>query len=233
MTLIAIATRNAHKYREIREILGGNFEFLNLLDFGDVPEVEEDVPSFAGNAVKKARTLAEWIEKCPSANLENVLRGVSSVYVLADDSGLEVDALNGAPGVHSARFANIGTAVKGNAPDASNNAKLLDLLKPVAAEKRTARFRCVLAIVEARLAAVEDRLPSEKLSEPMVFEGTCEGKIASAPGGQGGFGYDPLFIADGQTRSFAELGEAVKNSFSHRARALEKLRGFLREISLD
>jgi XTP/dITP diphosphohydrolase len=227
MTAIAIATRNAHKTREIQEILDGDLHFLNLLQFGNLPGVEEDAPTFAGNAAKKAQALAQWIANRPDADLESVLSRISSVYVLADDSGLEVDALGGAPGVHSARFAAIGTGQKGNSSDASNNAKLLDLLKDVPAEKRTARFRCVLAIIEARLTCAGHSSPSKELLEPLYLEGACEGRIAFAPSGTEGFGYDPLFVPEGQTRSFAELGGNVKNSLSHRAVALRKLRQFL------
>ena len=153
-------------------------------------------------------------------------RGVSSQrsesqkgFVLADDSGLEVDALGGAPGVHSARFAALDGAGQGNSHDADNNAKLLRLLKNVPLEKRTARFRCVLA-----LASVERRTSSVEGRELQLLEGVCEGQIGFEPRGQGGFGYDPLFIPTGFTQTFAELGGEIKNRLSHRAKALAKLK---------
>ena len=139
--------------------------------------------------------------------------------MIADDSGLEVDALNGAPGVHSARFAALDSAKSGNTPDADNNAKLLRLLKNVPPEKRTARFRCVIALAETH--------PPSSTLHPQIFDGACEGRIIFEPRGNNGFGYDPLFMPDGFERTFAELGEDVKNQLSHRARALEKLKGFL------
>jgi XTP/dITP diphosphohydrolase len=144
--------------------------------------------------------------------------------VLADDSGLEVDALSGAPGVHSARFAAIGAGPRGASPakiganssDADNNAKLLDLLKDVPMPQRTARFRCVLSVIQVK--------PPQPSAAGHLFEGVCEGRIALEPRGRGGFGYDPLFVPTGYQLSFAELGDDVKNKISHRAQALEKLK---------
>ena len=133
MTTLLIATRNRHKADEIRGILGGDFHFLALNDFPNAPKVVEDATTFAGNATKKAVELARWISNSPPT------------FVLADDSGLEVDALNGAPGVHSARFA-ANDKVSGNSSDAANIEELLRLLKDVPVEKRTARFRCVIAL---------------------------------------------------------------------------------------
>ena len=147
-----IATRNRHKVGEIRAILGGSFQFLTLNDFPDAPEVVEDAPTFAGNATKKAVELAKWLAvKHSTSNSDKSRAGIqhpTSNFVLADDSGLEVDALDGAPGVHSARFAAVDSAKSGNTPDADNNAKLLRLLKDIPPEKRTARFRCVIALVQ-------------------------------------------------------------------------------------
>ena len=131
-----IATRNAHKVGEIRAILGGRFQILTLEDFPQAPKVVEDADTFAGNAAKKAMELARWIGSKSDAESAKV------DFVLADDSGLEVDALNGAPGVYSARFAALDQHE--NSPDAANNAKLLKLLKDVPREKRTGRFRCGL-----------------------------------------------------------------------------------------
>ena len=211
MTTLIVATRNAHKTGEIRAILGDGFRVLCLKDFPDAPNAVEDADTFAGNAAKKASTLADWLH----INAPDELRGDNS-FVLADDSGLEVDALNGAPGVHSARFAALDSGAPGNSSDAANNAKLLRLLKDVPAEKRTARFRCVLALAEIS--------PSSAGRPPQFFEGACEGRIEFTPSGGGGFGYDPLFVPDGFTQSFAELGEDVKNRLSHRARALARFR---------
>ncbi len=213
MKTLIIATRNAHKVGEIRAILGESFQFLTLNDFPDAPKVIEDADTFAGNAMKKAVELAEWL----AAGISNFKFQIpGSNFILADDSGLEVDALNGAPGVHSARFAALDKSE--NSSDADNNAKLLRLLENVPTEKRTARFRCVIALVEInRQSAIANR---------QLFDGACAGKIILEPGGQNGFGYDPLFVPHGFTQTFAELGEDVKNKLSHRAQALEKLRRF-------
>ena len=226
MTTLLIATRNAHKAGEIQAILGAQFRFLTLNDFSAAPPVIEDAPTFAGNAAKKAVELAKWLRDS-SAATDN-----SSLFVLADDSGLEVDALNGAPGVHSARFARSadGSSVcsAGNSPDADNNAKLLRLLKEVPLEKRTARFRCVIALVPVPEEKIESASPVCYADEfaAQLFDGVCEGRIQLAPRGHGGFGYDPLFVPDGFAKSFAELGEDVKNKLSHRAKALAKLKEF-------
>jgi XTP/dITP diphosphohydrolase len=219
VTKLVIATRNAHKVQEIRAILGGAFECLNLRDFPSAPEAIEDANTFEGNAAKKAATLASWLSSQNSAG----------AVVLADDSGLEVDALNGAPGVHSARFAaldNPALAPDKNAPDHANNEKLLRLLVEVPTEKRTARFRCVLALiaVPATTKSIGDLSKTARF-----FSGACEGRIAFAPSGRDGFGYDPLFIPLGHEQSFAQLGEDMKNGLSHRAKALEQLRQYLLE----
>ena len=231
MTTLLIATRNAHKVGEIRAILGAQFQFLTLNDFPDAPKVVEDAPTFAGNAAKKAMELAKWMAgKHSSSNIEHP----TSNFVLADDSGLEVDALNGAPGIHSARFAALDRSAGGspadswNSPDADNNAKLLRLLEDVPAEKRTARFRCIIALVGVPEGKIEVASPVCYADEfePRTFDGACEGRILFAPRGKNGFGYDPLFVPVGNEQTFAELGEDVKNKLSHRARALEKLKTF-------
>jgi XTP/dITP diphosphohydrolase len=150
--------------------------------------------------------------------------------VLADDSGLEVDALNGAPGVHSARFAAVDALQDGNTPDADNNAKLLRLLRDVPAETRTARFRCVLAltpVVSEPVASASPVCYAGEAPQTQIFDGACEGRIDFAPSGHGGFGYDPLFIPNGYKQSFAELGASVKDRISHRAQALGKLKQWL------
>jgi len=214
---ILIATRNAHKVQEIRAILGGQFQFLTLDDFPNAPKVIEDKDTFAGNAAKKSGELAGWMEKKETA----------PDFVVADDSGLEVDALNGAPGVYSARFAAMNS--KENAPDADNNSKLLRLLKEVPTEKRTARFRCVIALTPMAADKVESASPvcyAEETEQTQWFDGACEGKIIFEARGKNGFGYDPLFVPVGFDATFAELGEDVKNKISHRSKALEKLKTF-------
>jgi XTP/dITP diphosphohydrolase len=216
VTTIVIATRNAHKVGEIRAILGGACQILTLNDFPDPPKVVEDADTFAGNATKKAVELARWL-----AVTFPPTRHSSPLFVLADDSGLEVDALDGAPGVHSARFAAPDRSADGlsaNSPDADNNAKLLRLLKDVPLEKRRARFHCVIALV-----AIDSQ---SAIRNPQLFDGACEGRIGFAPRGRNGFGYDPLFVPVGFEQSFAELGEDVKNKLSHRAKALGKLKAF-------
>jgi XTP/dITP diphosphohydrolase len=224
---LLIATRNAHKVGEIRAILGEKFSYLTLDDFPGSPKVVEDAGTFAGNATKKAVELARWLSSRHSPLVPR------HFFVLADDSGLEVDALDGAPGVHSARFAALDSRKPGNSPDAENNAKLLRLMKDVPTEKRSARFRCVLALTPVQPETRDPR--PETTASPVcyadelelqteIFDGTCEGRIDFAPRGQGGFGYDPLFIPNGFEQSFAELGEDAKNRISHRSKALAKLK---------
>ena len=203
---LLIATRNTHKVGEIRAVLGGRFRYLTLAALPGAPSVIEDADTFAGNAAKKAGELMRWLLATDPLPEEQ------RVFVLADDSGLEVDALGGAPGVHSARFAALDSGRPGNSTDADNNARLLRLLKDVPLQRRTARFRCVLALVRGKDARAE------------LFDGVCEGRLEFAPRGGGGFGYDPLFVPDGFRETFAELGEAEKNKISHRARALAKLK---------
>jgi len=223
MTMLLIATRNAHKIEEIRAILGEGFRYLTLRDFPAAPTIVEDADTFTGNAMKKATGLARWL-----GTTRDLETGTPDVLVLADDSGLEVDALGGKPGVHSARFAALDSSQPGNSPDAENNAKLLRLLKDVPPERRTARFRCVLALTPVVAAIAQSASPVCYLDEfelqTTLFEGSCEGRIDFAPRGQGGFGYDPLFVPDGFTQSFAELGEEVKNRISHRSKALAQLK---------
>ncbi len=186
---LLVSTRNAHKVSEIRAILGENFEVLDLSAAPKVPEIEETGVTFEENATLKA----------VAASL--VFEG----WVIADDSGLEVDALDGAPGVYSARYA----GEQGN--DAANNALLLKNLAGVRGKDRSARFRCVIVLARA----------GRKLA---VFSGAVEGVVINGPKGEGGFGYDPLFVPDGHCETFAQLDAKVKNILSHRARALEKLR---------
>jgi XTP/dITP diphosphohydrolase len=220
MKCLLIATRNTHKVREIRSVLGETFQYATLSEYPDAPEIEENAHTFGGNSTKKASILAQWLaenHRTPSGTLDG--------WVLADDSGLEVDALHGQPGVHSARFASLDLAgaPMGNAPDADNNAKLLRLLQGVS--NRKARFRCVIAL--ASLPPAPGESPEETAgiyhAAIKLFDGVCEGTILDSPRGQNGFGYDPLFVPDGYSQTFAELGDAIKNKISHRAKALEKL----------
>jgi XTP/dITP diphosphohydrolase len=225
-TVILIATRNAHKVGEIRSILGEHFRYLTLKDFPGAPEVVEDANTFAGNATKKAVELARWLSS---------LSGVSKVdFVLADDSGLEVDALEGAPGVHSARFAALDTGAQGNSSDRDNRAKLLRLLRDVPDEKRTGRFRCAIAFTPVMAAQDQNSSPvcyaDELEMQTQLADGKCEGRILLEERGTGGFGYDCLFAPEGYTQTFAELPEEEKNRISHRARALQNLKALEREL---
>jgi len=224
MMKLLIATRNRHKVEEIRAILGGQFQFLTLDEFPEAPSVIEDAETFSGNATKKAVELAKWLGT----------RHSKSEFVLADDSGLETDALGGMPGVHSARFAAVDSARSGNTPDADNNAKLLRLLKNIPAGKRTARFRCVIAFAPVSHVKIENSSPvcHEEELKPPTFDGACEGKIIFAPRGDDGFGYDPLFVPDGFEKTFAELGDEIKNKLSHRAKALEKLKNHFSRLPI-
>ncbi|OPY05703.1 MAG: dITP/XTP pyrophosphatase [Syntrophaceae bacterium PtaB.Bin038] len=188
-----LATRNEGKVRELRQMLQDlPVEVLSLKDFPGVPEVEEDGGTFRDNALKKAREVSRHIAET----------------VLADDSGLEVDALGGLPGIHSARYAGAG------ANDAANNAKLLKALEEVPREKRGAVFRCVLVLYSP-----------DGRSE--VFEGSWRGEILFAPRGALGFGYDPLFLDPGQGLTAAELPPERKNRISHRGQAFAKFREWL------
>jgi XTP/dITP diphosphohydrolase len=198
-TKIVIATRNRHKVDEIRAVLGDGYTYLTLSELPGSPKVVEDGATFAANVVKKAVELARWLHQ----------QGQGPAIVLADDSGLAVDALGGAPGVHSARFAALDRAGAENSSDQENNLKLLCLLAKVPYSERKARFCCTIAVAEAG-------------AEPVAttFEGTCEGHIRFESRGTQGFGYDPLFQPEGYNASFAELGEDVKNQISHRAKAL-------------
>ena len=204
-TRIVIASGNTHKAEEIQALLGDDFDCRTLKDYPDAPGVEEDAATFAGNAVKKALSLIDWLK-----HHEDFAEG----WVLADDSGLEVDALDGAPGVRSARYASDTT--EGNSPDEANNAKLLTALDGRPEHQRTARFRCVLAL--ARAGAY---------GQPELFEGACEGRIAEVPAGSEGFGYDPLFVPENFVDTFGTLGAEIKGMLSHRAAAMRKMKAWL------
>lgn len=189
MQRIIIATRNQYKAREFAQLLGREFATEDLSTIANAVVVAETGSTFAENAALKALAVSNQVPE----------------LVLADDSGLEVDALGGAPGVYSARFAGEG------ASDRQNLAKLLDELACAAPENRGARFRCALAL--ARAGEIIHR-----------SEGVVEGKIATAPGGVVGFGYDPVFIPAGYDLTFAEMPAATKNQISHRARAVAALK---------
>lgn len=221
MLTLFVATRNRHKSQEMAAIMGPAVVLRDLSVLTGAPAAAEDAPTFEGNATKKVVALAAWLLDAGRAHLQPP----GPWFALADDSGLEVDMLGGAPGVASARFAAVDEATGlapslANTPDAENNAKLLRLLAGVPWEQRTARFRCALA-----LAPLSER---EGLGEIRVFTGKCEGRIGFAPRGEHGFGYDPLFFPLGHEQSFAELGAEVKNQFSHRSRALAALREHLK-----
>jgi XTP/dITP diphosphohydrolase len=191
---LLFATRNAHKTAEIRKILGPQFQVNDLAEHPEIPHIAETGRTFEDNAILKAVTVSKHIPG----------------LVVADDSGLEVDALGGAPGIYSARYAG---------PDASDNEKIEKLLEQLGGVTATkdahrARFHCVLALA----------CKGEVLG---MFEGVVEGQIADRPRGSHGFGYDPIFIPNGFQRTFGELEPAEKNQLSHRARALEKLGAFL------
>ena len=195
---LVLATRNQGKVREMRGVLEAyGVEVLSLDDFPQVGEIEEDGATFVENAVKKAETTAR----------------LTSKIALADDSGLEVDYLNGAPGVFSARFAGVAKS------DQDNNEKLLALLAGVPREKRTARFQCVIAIAYPR-------------GFLRTFQGTCEGLIGETPKGDLGFGYDPLFYLPEYDKTFAELDLPMKNKISHRGKALAQVQAYLGEFTL-
>ncbi len=194
---LVIATRNAHKTEEIREMLpDADLEVLDMTQFDHCPDVEEDGATLEENALKKARSA----------------HACTGLPVIADDTGLEVPGLGGAPGVYSARYAGE------NATYDDNNRKLLVELTGVRGEQRNARFRCVVAFVDR---GVE-----------MLFEGSVEGRIMEHPRGTNGFGYDPVFLPEGFERSYAELTAEEKNGISHRARAIRKFIDFLRSRSM-
>jgi XTP/dITP diphosphohydrolase len=189
---LLVATTNHGKLREIAGFLTPlGIELLSLHDFKNPPIVVEDGATYEGNALKKARTLSAF----------------AGLPALADDSGLEVDALGGAPGVHSARYSGE------NANDKRNNEKLLHALAAVPEERRGARFVCVLALCGPQSVTAQERL----------FRGECAGRIAYEPRGANGFGYDPLFFYPPLGRTFGELDPETKSRVSHRGIALQQL----------
>ena len=191
-----LASNNAHKLTEFQRLFlhGTQVELCSASSLGGMPFVDEVGETFRENALLKAKALVPQL--------------AAGDWVLADDSGLSVDALGGAPGVHSARYAGA------NATDSENVDRLLEQLANVPESARGASFVCVLSLVNAA-------------GEARYFEGACAGWILSAPQGETGFGYDPVFRPDGYERSFAVLGESIKNAISHRARAALALRSWL------
>ena len=200
MDKIVFATNNLHKLEEIRQILGDNMEVLSLSDIDCHADIPETADTLEGNALQKARYVWDHYH----------------MSVFADDTGLEVDALDGAPGVHSARYAD------GEGHDSEAN--MQKLLRELDGKTlRTAHFRTVIALLLAPEGAAD--AAEGAAAEPTVhlFEGRVDGTIATAKRGTAGFGYDPLFVPDGYNESFAELGTEVKNTISHRARAVARL----------
>lgn len=189
---IFLASGNAHKIEELKQVLSPlGIDLKSTLDYPDAEEVVEDQPDLQGNALKKARY---WFDKT----------GLPSI---SDDTGLEVDALDGAPGVYSARYA-------GENPSYDDNVnKLLDELR--GKSDRSAQFRTVIAFVEG--------------SNELFFEGVCRGKIIDEKRGEKGFGYDPVFVPEGYDETFAELSSEEKNKISHRGRAVQKFIEFLQK----
>jgi len=196
---LVLATANPDKAAEMARLLAGlPLELRTRADFADLPDVEETADTFAGNARLKAEALCR----------------ATGLAALADDSGLCVDALDGAPGVRSARWSGPGATY------ADTNRKLLEALAGVPAEARAARFVCVVALARPQ-------------GDGVTFEGVCEGRIAQAPRGDAGFGYDPLFELPESGRTFAELGPEAKAAVSHRARAFARVREWLKAHPLD
>lgn len=236
MKKIVFATNNLHKLEEIRQILGSSMEVVSLADIGCHADIPETADTLEGNALQKAQYVWDHYH----------------MSVFADDTGLEVDALNGAPGVHSARYAE-GT-------DHNSEANMEKLLRELNGKtSRTARFRTVIALLLAEEgngaaaeatkeeATKEEATKAEDASiaeaangaeaakapcttpKEHLFEGRVDGTIATEKRGTAGFGYDPLFVPDGYDQSFAQLGTDIKNTISHRARAVEKLCCFLKQ----
>ncbi len=191
---LVLATNNAHKLQEVRQILGDRFEVVSLSDIGCHEDIPETANTLEGNALQKARYVKEHY----------------GLDCFADDTGLEVNALDGAPGVHTARYAEL--AGEGSTHDTQANMRLL-LKKLENNSDRSARFRTVIALIYK--------------GEEHLFEGTVQGSILHERHGEAGFGYAPIFQPDGYTVSFAEMPAAEKNAISHRGRATQKLVQFL------
>ena len=190
-----LATRNRHKTREIQAMLGENIMVRDATQESELAEIEETGTTFEANARLKAEGISKHV----------------SGLVLADDSGLEVDALGAEPGIYSARYAGPGCT------DLENTELVLEKMKDIPFEQRSARFRCVLAVAREGTTLA-------------VFNGTVEGRLTTEITGVGGFGYDPIFMPEGYEKSFGELPSELKNSMSHRARALQQFCAWLAEM---
>lgn len=197
LSTLVIASSNAGKIREFANILPAHLDLIAQSEL-DIPEIDESGKTFAENAILKARNASSR----------------AGMAAVADDSGLEVDELKGAPGIYSARYAGVG------ATDAENVEKLLHALKGIPGEKRTARFRCAIALIK-----------NADEPHPLVCEGTWEGMIQDHPTGHSGFGYDPVFYVPSLDCSAAELDSSVKNRLSHRAQALNSLKDAIAQSS--
>lgn len=200
---IVFATNNQHKLQEIRDILGSEFEIVSLKDIGCDVDIPETGNTLEDNAMQKAQYVYDHY----------------NLSCFADDTGLEVEALNGEPGVHSARYA------EGTDHDSeANMAKLLRNLE--GKDNRKARFRTVIALIQKQDVCPCGCTIIKKVNR---FEGIVDGSIATEKHGSAGFGYDPIFVPEGYDKSFAELGESIKNGISHRARAVAKLAEYLKQ----
>lgn len=206
---IVFATNNAHKLEEIRQILGSDFEVLSLNDIG----CNVDIPETGNTLEENAKLKAEYVWQH------------YHVSCFADDTGLEVEALGGAPGIYSARYASMAPSALGVAVSHDSEANMARLLHELGENNnRRARFRTVIALIQKR-----DVCPCgcTSIKEEHLFEGVVEGEITRQRSGTTGFGYDPIFRPDGYEETFAELGADIKNQISHRARATAKLCAFL------
>ena len=192
MMKIVFATNNAHKLDEVRQVVGDKFALVSLRECGIVEDIPENEPTLEGNALAKARYIYER----------------TGADCFADDTGLEVDALGGEPGVRSARYATDAH------DDEANKRLLLERLKGV--ENRAAQFRTAVALIMG--------------GKEYLFEGIVRGRIATEQHGEGGFGYDPLFVPEGYDRTFAQMSAEEKNAISHRGRAVRKLAEFLQNL---
>jgi XTP/dITP diphosphohydrolase len=198
---ILVASTNPGKLKELREMLGEDIEWVGLADLPNIPEIEEDGKTFAENARKKALGYAK----------------ATGLWTLADDSGLVIDALGGLPGVKSARFSGDKDKNRGLL-DHKNMAKVLELLKDVPKEKRSARFICCLCLASPEKVLIET-------------QGILEGVIANRQAGENGFGYDPIFFVPKLNKTVAQLTNEEKNAISHRGNAIRKLKPILQNIA--
>jgi XTP/dITP diphosphohydrolase len=199
MTILYLATNNAHKVEELSAMFEGEHlpvEVRSAAGIGGMPEVEETESTFEGNAMLKVMALADRLSE--------------GEYALADDSGIEVDALEGAPGIFSARFAGV------DATDGANLVKLMLLISQVSEDNRGAQFACSLVLVDSK-------------GNRKTFSDICRGSLIPESRGENGFGYDPAFIPDGYDKTFGELDWTVKSRISHRAKALQQLLAWLKE----